>query len=247
MMARALPWLAAWLLLLSSAEVTAERIRVAVASNFRPALEALVRAFESRSEHHVEVVSGSTGKLYAQILQGAPFDLFFAADAERPRRLEAGGRIQPGSRFTYAIGRLVLWSPDPQRVDDEGRVLKQGDYRHLAIANPRLAPYGRAARELLRAMGLWRDLQGRLLRGENISQAFHFVASGNAELGLVAWSQLRDRGSPGSWWLPPENLYHPIEQQVVLLTDRAAARDFHAFFNTVEAGRIIEDHGYSRP
>ena len=242
--------LAALLLLLMSAGVSADRVRVAVASNFRPTLDALVRAFESASEHRVEVVSGSTGKLYAQIVQGAPFDLLLAADAERPRRLEAEGRTQPGSRFTYAIGRLVLWSPDPRRVDGEGQVLKQRDFRYLAIANPRLAPYGRAARQLLQAMGLWTDLQGRLLRGENIAQAYHFVASGNAELGLVAWSQLRGpagRVEQGFWWLPPGDLHEPIEQQLVLLNDRAGARAFHAFLAGAEARRIIESHGYERP
>ncbi len=247
---RAGPRLVALLLLMMSAGVSADRVRVAVASNFRPTLDALVQAFESGSEHRVEVVSGSTGKLYAQIVQGAPFDLLLAADAERPRRLEAEGRIRPGSRFTYAIGRLVLWSPDPQRVDGEGRVLKQGDFRYLAIANPKLAPYGRAARQLLQAMGLWPDLQGRLLRGENIAQAYHFVASGNAELGFVAWSQLRGpagRGEEGSWWLPTGNLHDPIEQQLVLLSDRAGARAFHAFLAGAEAERIIESHGYERP
>ncbi len=243
---RAGPRLVALLLLMMSAGVSADRVRVAVASNFRPTLDALVQAFESGSEHRVEVVSGSTGKLYAQIVQGAPFDLLLAADAERPRRLEAEGRIQPGSRFTYAIGRLVLWSPDPQRVDGKGQVLKQGDFRYLAIANPKLAPYGRAARQLLQAMGLWPGLQGRLLRGENIAQAYHFVASGNAELGLVAWSQLRG-SAEGSWWLPPGDLHEPIEQQLVLLNDRAGARAFHAFLAGAEAGRIIESHGYERP
>lgn len=227
----------------------AETLRVAVASNFKTTLEALVEDFEASSEHPVILASGSTGKHYAQILNGAPFDLFFAADVRRPRLLEQQKRSAPGSRFTYAIGKLVLWSPEAGYVDDQGRVLETGTFRRLAIANPRLAPYGLAAKQVLQQRGLYQKLQSRLVRGENIAQTFQFVATGNAQLGFVALSQLEGSGlaQQGSLWTIPESLYDPIEQQAVMLNDTPAARALIAYIKSEPAGRIIRRFGYATP
>lgn len=227
----------------------AEEIRVAVASNFRPALADIASSFEQTRGHGIDLIAGSTGKHYAQILNGAPFDIFLAADAARPARLESENRIVAGSRFTYALGRLALWSRDAGRVDAAGQVLRTGDYARLAIANPDLAPYGQAAREVLHALGLWEALRPRLVFGENIAQAFLFTHSGGAELGFVARSQLHEPGTGrgGSQWLVPDSLHAPIAQQAVLLRDGPVARDFIAFLRSPEAIKLIRDHGYETP
>ena len=235
-------------LLFSGKAVTGE-IHIAVASNFTTTMRVLAERFEEQTGHAVVLLPGSTGKHFAQIMNGAPFDAFFAADTQRPERLEAEGRIIPGSRFTYAIGKLVLWSPDPDLVDSYGAVLESGTFRRLAIANPRLAPYGRAAQQFLESRGILKSLQPKLVRGENISQAFQFVASGNAELGLVALSQLMQSGrhGEGSRWQVPDKLHTPIEQQAVLLSDSAAAVDFMRFAKSESARAIIRDSGYGIP
>lgn len=224
-------------------------LRVAVASNFRPAMERAAAPFEQTSGREVTLIFGSTGKHYAQIVNGAPFDAFFAADAKRPRRLEREGLAVPGSRFTYAIGQVVLWSADAQLVDPAGRILKSDRFRHLAIANPDLAPYGEAARAVLLGLGLWDALQPRLVRGENIAQTFQFVRTGNAELGFVARAQLQVPGRefPGSTWTPPQALYPPIEQQAVLLKDSPLARSFMAYMQSPEAAAILRAYGYDSP
>jgi len=223
--------------------------RIAVAANFAPALRTLAETFEARHGGRIGIVVGSTGKLYAQIHHGAPFDALFAADERRPALLEQEGRTRPGSRFTYAIGRLALWSPDAGRVDAAGRVLSEGRFRHLAIANPKLAPYGRAAQQVLEARGLWQMLQPRLVRGENVGQAWQFVHSGNAELGFVALSQVRQPGQAvaGSHWVVPQALYTPIVQQAVLLTDNPLAADFLHFVQSAEGHGIIQAFGYQLP
>ena len=212
-------------------------------------METLQQAFESRTNHRLTLIFGSTGKHYAQIINGAPFDVFLAADVDHPQRLENEGVAMSGSRFTYAIGKLALWSPRPGYVDDQGRILEHGDFRHLAIANPRLAPYGLAAREVLQARGLWQRLSARLVRGENIAQTFQFVESGNAELGFVAWSQLErpDRPATGSFWLVPQQFYQPIEQQAVVLKTAKASQSLVHFMQSPEALKIIRDHGYAVP
>lgn len=223
--------------------------RVAVAANFVPALRALAETFEARHGGRIGIVVGSTGKLYAQIHHGAPFDALFAADERRPTLLEKEGRARPGSRFTYAIGRLALWSPDAGRVDAAGRVLEEGRFRHLAIANPKLAPYGRAAQQVLEARGLWQTLRLRMVRGENVGQALQFVHSGNAELGFVALSQIQRPGQAvtGSHWLVPEDLYAPVVQQAVLLTDNPLAADFLHFVQSTEGRDITRSFGYRIP
>jgi len=244
---RALPLFLAFLLLTFPLPSMADQILVATASNFRDTMEALVHRFEQKSGHSVVPIYGSTGKHYAQIINGAPYDAFFAADRSRPERLERDGAAVRGSRFTYAVGRLVLWSPRAGYVDPKGEILRTGSYRHMAIANPDLAPYGVAAMEVLQHLGLWQEIQPRLVLGENIGQAFLFVRSGNAELGLVAWSQLLSTASDreGSSWRVPETFYRPIEQQAVLISDKEAARAFMSFIHGAEADRIIQAHGYS--
>ncbi|MEE4216387.1 MAG: molybdate ABC transporter substrate-binding protein [Xanthomonadales bacterium] len=241
--------IAALLLLLSPETSPCGEVRVAAASNFRDALEELSVEFEEQSAHDVVLIFGATGKHYAQVVHGAPFDVFFAADTARPERLEKEGLAVSGSRFTYAIGRLALWSTNADLVDPEGLAIGQGEYRHLAIANPELAPYGRAAKETLQSLGLWDTVSNHLVTGENIGQTFQFVASGNAELGLVAWSQLQGGGAGlgGSRWLVPDTLHRPIEQQAVLLKPGDAAESFLAFLRSAKAVEIIRAHGYGVP
>ncbi|MES9963003.1 MAG: molybdate ABC transporter substrate-binding protein [Candidatus Sedimenticola sp. 20ELBAFRAG] len=235
--------------LLACEPAASDEIRVAVASNFTEVMKRLAARFEERTGHRVKLIFGSTGKHYAQIKNGAPFDLFFAADSKRPRLLEEEGAALPGSRFTYAIGKLVLWSPNPGLVDPEATVLRQGTFRHLAIANPKLAPYGKAAREVLLKYKLWDSLRGRSVRGENIGQTFQFVKSGNAELGFVAYAQVKRPGQPieGSYWAVPQALYSPIAQQAIQLKESEVAKAFISFVKGDESLQIIQGFGYGIP
>ena len=224
----------------------ADEIRIAVATNFSETMSALVALFEQSSEHTVLISAGSTGNHYAQIRNGAPFEGFFSADAERPTLLEQQGVAVAGSRFQYAVGRLVLWSPKPSFVDADGRVLESGAFRFLAIANPELAPYGAAAREVLMARNLWSSLQPNLVQGQDIGQAYSFVYTGNAELGFVAYSQLEKPGADvaGSYWLVPEELHRPIAQEAVLLRDVPAARELVELVKSPAGREIIRSYGY---
>ena len=239
-------WPGALMLLWCFGNSSAGEIRVAVASNFSDTMNRLVERFEERSDHEVLVSFGSTGNHYAQIKNGAPFDAFFAADVERPELLEKERVAIAGSRFTYAVGRIALWSRRADYVDAEGKVLETGDFRFLAIANPDLAPYGAAAREVLVARGLLEQLHGRLVQGQDIGQTYSFVYTENAQLGFVAYSQLEKPGRQieGSFWLVPQTLHRPIEQQAVLLRDVAAAREFLRFVQGEEARMIIRSYGY---
>lgn len=248
------------LLILSSLPgvLAAAEVRVAVASNFVVTMKSLARAFEAQSEHRMVIASGSTGKHFAQISHGAPFDLFFAADAIRPQLLEQQGLAIAGSRFTYAVGTLMLWQPEKNRAPPQDRKtsllqgdsllaeLKQANFSYLAIANPKLAPYGKAAEETLLALGIWDKLQTKIVRGENISQAFHFVHSGNAQLGFVAHAQVIQQGldAKGRFWQVPAHYYQPIEQQAVQLNDKAATRAFVKYIRSPAARLIIQHHGY---
>ncbi|WP_455196676.1 molybdate ABC transporter substrate-binding protein [Kaarinaea lacus] len=231
------------------ATTRADEIRIAVAANFTNTMEIIVARFEQQTGHHVILSSGSTGKHYAQIVNGAPFDAFFAADVERPRLLEKEGLIIPGSRFTYSVGRLVLWSPKENYIDANGAVLANDDYQHLAIANPKLAPYGRAAQQVLEKKGLWKQLKTRLVRGENIGQTFQFTASGNAQIGFVALSQVMrwSEKSAGSYWLIDQSLYDKIEQQAVMLKETPATRALVQYLQSNEARAIIRQSGYDTP
>jgi len=243
---------AACLFVLNSGYAVSGEIRVAVASNFSPVMKRLAENFETSTPHTIKLISGSTGKHYAQIKHGAPFHVFFAADAERPKRLEEEGGAVAGSRFTYAIGHIVLWSPKSNYIDANGKVLESTTYRHLAIANPKLAPYGKAAQEVLQSRGLWSSKQSNLVRGENIGQTFQFVKSGNAELGFIAYAQIKKPKSfeqeiAGSLWLVPQSLYTPIKQQAVLLQENPIAREFLSFVKSEASQSLIKGYGYSTP
>jgi len=227
-----------------------EKIRVAVASNFAPAAETLAESYRDSGGTPVVLVAGSTGKHYAQIISGAPFQVFLAADELRPTRLAELGLGVPDSRFTYALGRLVLWSPAEDWLDFGERQLRQGMFRRLAIANPRLAPFGLAARQTLESLGLWDSLQGKLVRGENVGQAFHFVSSRNAELGFVSLSQILEVETArieGAYWIVPAALYKPIRLQALLIKDSPSARDFLEFLRSQQGRAIIEQFGYGLP
>ncbi|MBA4742396.1 MAG: molybdate ABC transporter substrate-binding protein [Azoarcus sp.] len=236
-------------LLLSAAALQAAEIRVAVAANFQNTLQQLAALYAERSGHRLAISAGASGALYTQIVNGAPFDVFLSADTERPARLEAEGHGVDGTRFVYAYGVLVLWSARPGVVDANGAVLERGDYRFLAIADPRLAPYGLAAEQVLRERGVFGALDGagRLVRGKSIGQTYGQIASGAAELGFVALAQVQASDIAGSRWLPPPDMYTPIGQSAVLLTRAAqpdAARDFLAWLRSPEARAVIEQAGY---
>lgn len=230
-----------------SSTVQAENVRIAVASNFTHTIKALADRFEQEKGHKVTLIFGSTGKHYAQIKNGAPFDAFFAADRKRPELLEKEGIALPNTRFTYAVGKLVLWSPEQNVIDQQGNVLKSMQLDYVAIANPKLAPYGKAAQRVLTHKGVWKDLQRKLVRGENVGQTFQFVKTGNASLGFVAYSQVKQKADDleGSLWKVPESLYDPIEQQAVLLQENPVAREFLEFAQNETSQTIIRDHGYS--
>ena len=227
----------------------AEPVRVAVAANFAAPLQRIAAEFKRDTGHKALVSVGATGKFYAQISQGAPFDVFLSADDETPARLVAEGAALADSRFTYALGRLVLWSAQPGYVDEQGAVLKRGAFRHLALANPKTAPYGAAAVEVLQSMGLLDELRPRFVQGENIAQTHQFVASGNAELGFVARSQVWKDGrvTDGSAWRVPASLHAPIRQDAVLLTaarNNAAALALLRYLKSAKARALIAGFGY---
>ncbi len=253
MIQRAAMWVALAGGFLAPSGASGAEALAAVATNFAGAMTSLESAFERDGAHRIRVATGSTGALHAQVTQGAPFDLLLAADRARPERLEAEGHATPGSRRTYAIGRLVLWSADPARVTSDGvQTLHESTYRKLAIANPELAPYGRAARDMLQALELYEGLRKRIVMGENVGQAHALVATRNAELGLVALSQVMrpGPGGPGSRWDVPPDLHTPIRQDAVLLHHGArnpAATAFLHFLFGPEARHIIEAHGYRLP
>jgi molybdate transport system substrate-binding protein len=230
-----------------SGHLQAAEVLVAVASNFTRTLEKIAPEFERTSGHSVIIVSGATGRHYAQIVNGAPYDVFLAADAEVTARLEEEGRAVPGTRAVYATGRLSLWSRTPGYVDAQGAVLADGEFRRLSIANPRLAPYGAAAVEVLTALGQYERLSERLVQGENIAQTYQFVDSGNAELGLVAYSQVLESGAAGSYWLIPEDLHAPLTQELIVLKDSAPAREFVAFLLQPSTLALIGASGYGVP
>ena len=235
-------------------EAIADEIKIAVASNFYPTMKELVKHFElithnSDTTNNIVLISGSSGKHYAQILNGAPFDLFFSADKLRPNMLEKEDVFNNQSRFTYALGKLALWSPFNEYVDSDGQVLYTDDFRFLAIANPKIAPYGVASKETLTSMNLWQDMEEKLVRGENIAQTFQFAKSGNAKLGFVSYSQILslNSSSEGSYWLVPQSMYQPIEQQAILLKDSSLGKDFLSFIKSNEALDIIKRNGYDLP
>jgi molybdate transport system substrate-binding protein len=238
-------------LLVALPAARADAVVVAVAANFAGPLAKIGEGFTAATGHTLTVTPGATGRFQAQIAAGAPFEVLIAADDETPKRLIADGLAVPGSNFTYAIGALVLWSARPGYVDDQGAVLAAGRFEHLALANPKLAPYGRAGLQVLQARGLADTLRRRLVTAESIAQAWQFVATGNAELGFVALSQVAVPGRPvtGSYWRVPPSLYGAIRQDAVLLKageHKPAAAALLAYLNGPAAKRVIESFGYSR-
>jgi molybdate transport system substrate-binding protein len=233
----------AWLPALQAAE-----IHIAVAANFTDATRDIIPLFEKASGHKVKASYGSTGKLYTQIEHGAPFQVFLAADSKRPQKAEATGLAVPGSRFTYARGQLVLWSAKADTFTDGEAYLKGLHFKRAAMANPKTAPYGLAAQQVMQHLGLWEQAKQKMVRGDSIAQTFQFVATGNTEAGFVAYSQVKAwKKGGGSLWVIPADYYAPIEQQAVLLQkgkDNAAARAFLDFLKSDAAHKVIEGYGY---
>ncbi len=228
----------------------ADEVSVAVAANFTAPMQKIAAAFEKDSGHKAVLSFGATGKFYAQINNGAPFGILLAADDTTPAKLAQEGKGVAASRFTYAIGQLVLWSKQAGYVDDTGAVLKTGDYRHIAIANPKLAPYGLAAMETLQHLGLTDAVTPKIVQGENIGQTYQFAASGNAQLGFVALSQVMEDGKlrEGSVWIVPSAMHEPIRQDAILLNsakDNAAATALMQYLKGDKARAIIQSYGYA--
>ncbi len=242
----------AWLVFVVTAtiaqQVFAEQVLVAVAANFVPPFRELATEFESTTGHTLRVVAGSSGNFLSQIKNGAPFDVFFSADMERPRSLEDEGLGVKDSRFTYAIGRLVLWSPNADFIKGE-ETLRSKAFKRLAIANPKTAPYGVAAMQAMQKLELWEPLQSQIVMGESLGQTMGFIESGNAQLGFVAVSQILDpkiKGQGSRWEVPP-HLHEPIKQDVILLIkgkDNQAAKALMEFVGSPQAKKIIERYGY---
>ncbi|THF64704.1 molybdate ABC transporter substrate-binding protein [Pseudothauera nasutitermitis] len=230
---------------------SAAEIKVAVAANFHGTLQKLAPQYAAASGNTLTLSSGSSGQFYTQITNGAPFDVFLSADAERPAKLEQEGYAVEGTRFIYAIGVPVLWSATPGVVDSEGKVLTENKFKHIAIAEPRNAPYGAAAQEVLTKLGVWDALEsgGKVAKGNSIGQTHSQVATGAAELGFVALAQVKTpEGIPGSHWIPPSDLYTPIAQAAVVLKradDVEAAKHFLNWLrNDPVSRKAIEDAGY---
>lgn len=236
-------------LVLGSQPALADEVQVAVAANFTAPMPKIAAEFEKDTGHRAILAFGATGKFYTQIKNGAPFQMLLAADDETPAKLEKEGIAPAGSRFTYAIGKLVLWSATPGLVDDKGEVLKKGGFNKLALANPKLAPYGSAAIEVLTKLGVLAALQPKFVQGENIAQTWQFIGTGNADLGFLAQSQVMKDGklSGGSVWVIPSGMYTPIRQDGVILSSgkgNAAAEALAKYLKGDKARAIIKSYGY---
>lgn len=224
----------------------AEQVTIAVASNFSNPAQKIAHAFEQQTPHQVRLVFGSSGKIYAQITHGAPFDIFLSADQAKPLALDKNGLSVTGSRFTYALGQLILWDVKHNHPPNLSKLGNEGYFRKLALANPKLAPYGLAAKEVLQSLKLYKKLSPKLVMGENIAQTYQFVASGNADMGFVASSQITKK-MPGIALIIPDHLYRPIRQDAILLNraeHNSAARDFMRFLKSEKAQKIIISSGY---
>jgi molybdate transport system substrate-binding protein len=229
----------------------ANEVQVAVASNFTAPIQAIARDFEKDTGHKLIAAYGATGQFYTQIKNGAPFEVFLAADDTTPARLESEGDTVEGSRFTYAVGTLALWSAKNDYVDAKGQVLRDNAFQHLSIANPKAAPYGLAATQVLDKLGLGGQVKDKIVEGQNITQAYQFVSTGNAELGFVALSQVFKEGklASGSAWIVPAELHDPIKQDAVILSkgrDNPAAKALMDYLKGPKAAGIIQAYGYQR-
>ena len=246
---RVIPCLLSVLAAIASPAMAAD-VHVAVAANFTAPVQAIAAEFEKDTGNKVVASFGATGQFYAQIKNGAPFEVFLAADDSTPAKLEAEKTIVPGSRFTYATGKLALWSAKEGYVDDKGEVLKKNEYAHLSLANPKTAPYGLAATQVLANLNLTQAVASKLVEGQNISQAYQFISTGNAELGFVALSQIYKDGkiSGGSAWIVPGELHDPIKQDAVILDkgkDNPVARQFVDYLKGPKAAAVIKAYGYA--
>lgn len=230
-------------------QAQAAEVSVAVAANFTAPMQKIAAAFEQDSGHRAVLAFGSTGKFYAQIKNGAPFQVLLSADDTTPARLATEGLAQAGTRFTYAVGRLVLWSARTDGVDAQGQVLQQGRFERLALADPKLAPYGAAALQTLRQLGVLEAVRPKVVQGGNIAQTYQFIATGNAALGFVALSQVYEDGriGRGSGWIVPETLHAPLRQDAIVLApgkDSAAVAALMGYLRSERARGIIRAYGY---
>lgn len=228
----------------------AGEVTVAIAANFTAPMQKIAKAFEQDTGHKAQLAFGATGKFYAQIKNGAPFAVLLAADDETPARLEKEGLAVAGTRFTYATGRLALWSKQANVVDDKGEVLRSSGFNKLAIADPKLAPYGIAAMDVIHKMGVQANVTQKLVQGESIGQTYQFVSTENAQLGFVALSQISIDGriTQGSAWVVPQHLHTPLKQEAVLLNagkDNAAANALLKYLQGDTAKAIITRYGYA--
>jgi molybdate transport system substrate-binding protein len=245
-------WVGALLFCAAAVAANAGEVNAAVAANFTAPVQQIAELFQKETGHTVKLSFGSSGKFYSQIKEGAPFDVFLAADEKNPKLLEQDGLAVADTRFVYALGKLVLWSAKPGFVDDKGAVLSKGSYNKIAYADPKLAPYGLAAQETLQKMNLWDKVQSKLVTGESITQTYQFAATGNADLAFIALSQVTKDGkvTEGSWWIVPADMYNPIKQSAVQLSaakDPAAAKAFITFLKSEKALAIIRGFGYGLP
>ena len=227
----------------------ADEVQVAVAANFTAPIQAIAADFEKDTGHKLIAAYGATGQFYTQIKNGAPFEVFLSADDTTPEKLEREGDTVKGSRFTYAVGTLALWSAKNGYVDTKGEVLKKNEYQHLSIANPKTAPYGLAATQVLEKLKLTEATKAKIVEGQNITQAYQFVSTGNAELGFVALSQIYKEGkvTSGSAWIVPASLHDPIKQDAVILNngkDNAAAKALVEYLKGPKAAAVIKSYGY---
>ncbi|WP_271043431.1 molybdate ABC transporter substrate-binding protein [Pseudomonas sp. VB3] len=241
--------LATLLTLFTLGSAHADEVQVAVAANFTAPIQAIAADFKKDTGHTLVAAYGATGQFYAQIKNGAPFEVFLSADDSTPQKLESEGDTVKGSRFTYAVGTLALWSAKEGYVDAKGDVLQKNQYQHLSIANPKAAPYGLAATQVLAKLGLTDQVKSKLVEGQNITQAYQFVSTGNAELGFVALSQIYKDGkvSSGSAWIVPGQMHDPIKQDAVILNkgkDNPAAKALVDYLKGPKAAAIIKSYGY---
>ncbi len=248
------PLLAAAILMSAPLSAFADTLNAAVAANFTKTIEEIGAGFKAKTGHEVKFAFGPTGKLYAQIKNGAPFDLFFAADTEKPEALLKEDLVKKDSYFVYARGVLALYSPTLSVKDDYKAVLEKAEFNHLSIANPKTAPYGQAAEEVMNTLGVYDAVKPKIVNGESIAHAFQYVQTGNAELGFVALSQLVDPQSPayhkGQYWLPAQDMYAPIDQAAVILKkaeNNPVAQQFMDYLRSDEGRKVIERYGYSIP
>jgi len=246
------PAIALALLLVGQASWAGTKVLVAVASNFSKPMTEIAAEFEKATGHSAKLSFGSSGKFISQLENGAPFEVLLSADEKGPQKLEQTGLAVPGTHFTYALGKLVLWSSSPGYVDDQGKILTSGGFKHLALADPKLAPYGAAAIDVVKGLNLQNKLKPLFVLGENIAQTYQFISTGNAELGFVALSQVIENGhcATGSCWIIPEDRYAPIRQDAALMTKGAenpAASALLSYLKSAPALAIIEKYGYGLP